>query len=139
MKRFEEIEHTADLAIRAHGRTIEELFENAALGLFSLIWATDSVSEFPVSRTLALEAPDRDRLLHAWLRELLYIHEADDIALGAFRITHLSGGRLEAEVSGVAVGELPDPPVCAIKAVTYHGLEIEQTREGFTAELIFDT
>ena len=35
MRRYEEIEHTADLAIKAYGRDMKELFANAAYGMFS--------------------------------------------------------------------------------------------------------
>ena len=43
MKRFEELDHTADVGIRAYGRTLDELFENAAAGMFSLITDLDAV------------------------------------------------------------------------------------------------
>jgi SHS2 domain-containing protein len=36
-KTFEEIEHTADLAIRAYGQDMRELFANAAYGMFALM------------------------------------------------------------------------------------------------------
>ncbi|HVG36893.1 MAG TPA: archease, partial [Thermoplasmata archaeon] len=35
--RYEEIEHTADVGIRAYGATLNELFANAAEGMFSLV------------------------------------------------------------------------------------------------------
>ena len=31
------MDHTADVGIRAYGASLEELFENAAAGMFSLI------------------------------------------------------------------------------------------------------
>ncbi|MBI4335989.1 MAG: archease, partial [Candidatus Omnitrophica bacterium] len=37
MKKYEPIEHTADIGIRAYGRSLKELFENAALGMFGEI------------------------------------------------------------------------------------------------------
>jgi SHS2 domain-containing protein len=36
MKKFEILEHKADLKIRVFGKTKEELFENAMLGMFRL-------------------------------------------------------------------------------------------------------
>ena len=37
MKRFETIEHTADTGLRVFGSTLEELFENAGLGLMTIL------------------------------------------------------------------------------------------------------
>ena len=42
--RYEEIEHTADVGIRAYGRDLDELFVNAAEGMFSLIADLDRKS-----------------------------------------------------------------------------------------------
>ena len=37
MKQYEIIEHTADVAIKAHGKNISEAFENAAKGMYRQI------------------------------------------------------------------------------------------------------
>src|SRR2546427_11618411 len=49
--RYEEIEHTADVGIRAYGSTLDELFANAAEGMFSLVadlGSVKAVGEFQV-------------------------------------------------------------------------------------------
>ena len=43
MKKFELIEHTADVGLVAYGKTLAEAFANAAYGLFSIIAELDTV------------------------------------------------------------------------------------------------
>ncbi len=72
---FELTEHTADVGIRAWGGSAAEVFEQAALGMFSLMYETEAVK--PAARVaIELEAPDGELLLAAWLNELLYVTEA---------------------------------------------------------------
>ena len=65
--RFEPIEHTADLAFRAFGATLEELFENAAFGMFSIVCEIDEALPLPIHRKVCLSATDSVRLLRLWL------------------------------------------------------------------------
>src|SRR5256885_13017328 len=76
--RYEEIEHTADVGIRAYGSTLNELFANAAEGMFSLIADLDSVKPVGAVEVL-LAAEDVETLLLRWLSELLYIHETQHL------------------------------------------------------------
>src|SRR5207247_4875654 len=72
--RYEEIEHTADVGIRAYGRDLDELFVNAAEGMFSLIADLSEVK--PVGEIeVRLQGDDLPTLFLRWLGELLYIHE----------------------------------------------------------------
>ncbi len=48
--KFEFLEHTADVYIRAHGKTMEEAYENAALAMFETI--TDTGKSFTIRRGL---------------------------------------------------------------------------------------
>ena len=45
MRSYEPIDHTADMGIRAYGRTKKELFRNAAAGMFSLIADKKNIAE----------------------------------------------------------------------------------------------
>lgn len=89
----------------------------------------------PAEHHLALEASEPALLLAAWLREVLYLHEAEDFVYGGARFRMLDGRRLVAEVRGA-----PDtrPPVRAIKGVTYHGLSVDPREGGWSARVIFD-
>ncbi len=138
MERFEFIEHTADVGIRAYGHTLSELFGNAALGMFSLIVELDGVAPTE-SIPIEVEAPDREGLLVSWLTELIYYYETERILFSEFFVQECSGTRLR----GIARGQRFQPAEIEIlrhiKAVTYHELEVTEMGGQWTAQVIFDT
>src|SRR2546428_108838 len=97
--RYEEIEHTADVGIRAYGSTLNELFANTAEGMFSLIADLDSVK--PVGEIeVRLAAEDISTLMLRWLSELLYIHETQRLLLAAFDVQLDGVGRDSGTIDG---------------------------------------
>ena len=133
MKSFEEMEHTADRAIRASGCTLEELFTNAARGMFSLMADLEELTP-TVSRPINLEAFDLESLLVDWLNELLYLQESEGEIYTDFHIAAFSPTKLEATVSGAKA----EPHKAKVKAATFHNLAIEKTPEGYIATIVFD-
>ena len=137
-ERFEIIEHTADIGIRARGRNLAELFENAAAGMFTIMADKDALKASEAVRVSAA-ASSPDELLAAWLEELLYLSEAREVL---FRRVEVREAR-ERLVAGVARGaplqENRDALRHEIKAVTYHLLEVREDPEGgWTCQAIFD-
>lgn len=132
--RFEEFDHTADVGIRVFGSSAEELFEGAALGMFSLI--TDLSRVKPVGETeVRVSADDLPALLVAWLSELLVLHETQHILLGKFEV-RLDGLTLDGKAWGERIDKDRHELKLAIKAVTYHRLFVDPKRG--VAEVIFD-
>jgi len=68
MKRFELIEHTADMGLAAYGKNLAEAFANAAYGMFSIIAELDAVKEIE-SRCIEIKEEDSDSLLFEWLKD----------------------------------------------------------------------
>jgi SHS2 domain-containing protein len=131
-RRFQEIEHTADLAIRVYGRDMRELFANAARGMFALM---AEPSEEPTrEREVALEAIDHEGLLVDWLNELIYLHEVEEETYSQFTIETLTATELKARV----VGGPTKHKTRAIKAATFHDLKIVETESGYQATIVFD-
>jgi SHS2 domain-containing protein len=130
---FEELEHTADLALKVHGHSLEEIFINAARGLFSLMADLENLAP-SVSREVHLEAPDRESLLVDWLNELLYLHEVEEEIYTRFDIETLSSTALSATVRGTKT----EASKLTIKAATFHELEIRETDDGYLTTVVFD-
>ena len=130
---FEEIEHTADLALRVYGRDMRELFANAACGMFALM-AAPSVEEASLQREVSLEATDYEGLLVDWLNELIYLHEVEGETYSQFAIKTLSPTELKAQVTGGPT----KIKTRAIKAATFHELEVVKTDKGYEATIVFD-
>ena len=131
---FEEIEHTADRALRINGRNLEELFVNAARGLKSLMGADGGLNSAPLTKSIRLDAMDAESLLVDWLSELAYWAEAEMIVFSEFNMQTVSPTRVKAKISGSRVTQLENQ----IKAVTYHNLEIVKTETGMSATVVFD-
>jgi SHS2 domain-containing protein len=133
MGSIEEIEHTADWSIRVRGDDLRELFHNAALGMAQLVADVDAV-EPEIERRVELEEYDTESLLVSWLSELLWFSEETDAIFVRFDIQRLSGTQLTALVRGGPASS----QVKHIKAVTFHGLEIAETDDGYEVTLVFD-
>jgi SHS2 domain-containing protein len=133
---FEVIEHTADVGIVAHGRTLAEVFANAAAGMMAFLIAPDAVRPTE-TRRITVEADDREGLLVAWLNELLVLLNGDGFVPGVFRVERLTDRRLEADVLGEPVAPERHRFQLDVKAATYHQLEIRRN-EQWHARVIFD-
>jgi SHS2 domain-containing protein len=142
-RRFEILDHTADAAIRAYGQRAEELFENAAQGMFALMF---DLGEIPKTerRAFNLQGETAEDLLVSWLRELLFCFETEHIAFSEFHVSSLSlpADGKAGSIVGEAVGGNCSHLIrlgAAVKAITYHGLRIERGESGtWEAEIVFD-
>jgi SHS2 domain-containing protein len=136
-KKFEFIEHTADLGFRAHADTMEELFACAAEAFFETILSTESLDE-RIERSIQVEAETPDELMVAWLDEFLYLYDTEKLAFKRFRVEPIRKNRLKAN----AWGEVMDPArheiKTGIKAVTYHKLYVKEAEGRWETQVILD-
>ena len=132
-RRFELLEHTADLAIRVRGGDLPELFANAAYAMFCQLADLERLTP-SMMRQVVVQGWDHESLLVNWLNELLYLHETRGEVYTDFQVEALTPQRLQATVRGVPTAEVRT----IIKAATYHGLSITETAEGLEATIVFD-
>lgn len=135
MSPYREVEHTADWALHVWAPTIEMLFVDAARGMYALVGAAPAAVAPGTPKRFELEAGDYESLLVAWLQELLYHTDSQGCPFDDFRVLSLTPTRLQAEASPVAGDDRLDQ---AIKAVTYHNLNIQHTPNGFEVTIVFD-
>jgi SHS2 domain-containing protein len=135
-KDFEIIDHTADVGIVAYGDNIGQAFGNAARALFSLITELDSVAEV-VCRDTELSAVDEESLLVAWLNELIYLFDTENIVFNRFDVAVLPGVVLRARSYGEKVDESKHRLKTGVKAATYHMLRVEKDN-GCRVRVILD-
>jgi len=135
--RFEVIEHTADKGIAAYGDTFAEALQNVAYGMFSLMadLARYKPSE---ARTVELSADDKVSLLKAWLQELLFIFEVERVLPVEFHVREVSDTRLRADVRLRPFGPDIEWVGSQVKAVTYHGMRVEELDHGYRVQAIVD-
>ncbi len=135
-KEFEILNHTADVGIIAYGSTMNEAFANAAKGMFSLITNLEDVEEVE-HRDIELTAPDQESLLVAWLNELIYLFDVENILFKRFDITQLSNTYLKARSYGHKVDSSRHEIKTGVKATTYHMLKIDKNN-GSRVQVLFD-
>lgn len=135
MKQYELINHTADVGVKAYGKTVAQAFEHAAKAMFDII--TDSSVVSPVGQyDITLEAPDLEQLLVDWLSKLLFLNGAKNLVFGKFEVT-IQGTSLQAHVYGEQYDTKKHKIGTEIKAVTYHILEVHQ-KEPIYVQVLFD-
>jgi SHS2 domain-containing protein len=129
---FQEIPHTADWSVRVWAEDLPSLFIEAARAMNSLA-GTVTDKEPRLKQTFESEAPDAESLLVAFLSELVYYQEQENLAFDAFKL-EVEIQKLKIEMEGAPIASLDK----AIKAVTYHNLKIAKTTEGFETTIVFD-
>ena len=139
--KFEFLEHTADVYIRAHGKTMEEAYENAALAMFETITDTDQVAQSETD-SIEVEAEDQYALLYNWLEALLVNSETKGMLYSKFQINSwketTENFKIKAKIWGEKFDPQKHPQKVAVKAVTYHRMVIIREMDRVILELILD-
>jgi len=135
MKRFELIEHTADVGLAAYGKNLAEAFANAAYGMFSIIAELDNVKEVE-SRRLEIKEDDMESLLFEWLNSLLYYFDVEMLLFKRFDIMEFGEDRLVAQCFGEKYDPSRHQLKTGVKSATYHLLEVDKVKN--RVQVIFD-
>lgn len=134
---YETFEHTADLGLRIRAADLNTLFAEAAEALFSVLVEDSSIIEPAREWIIALNGDDREYLLFDWLKELLYRFDVEHLLLSRFAVEVGDDG-LKARVCGEAFDRSLHELAHEVKAITYHGLRVEENEDGWLAEVIVD-
>jgi SHS2 domain-containing protein len=132
--RYELLEHTADVMVKAHGVTIEECFENAAFAMIDQIVDASKVGTKQWV-DIEVEGDNLEDLLYNFLSEVLFIFDAKHLALTRFDVTIL-GRKLRCRAWGEKFNREKHAPKQEIKAVTYHELKVDEKEPSIT--VLFD-
>ena len=136
-KRFEVIDHTADVGIAAYGVDLKEAFANAAYALFSLMTDIDSVGD-NVRHNVEVNADNREELLVAWLNELIYLFEVKDVLFSRFDVAELDETSIKAACYGENIDAQRHKMKAGVKAATYHMMQVEEGDDGCRVQVLFD-
>ena len=137
MEKYELIDHTADVGVKANGKNLSEAFENAAKGMFDIITdksEIESVGQYNIE----LKAPNLEQLLVDFLSELLFLNSAKNLVFGFFKVElDDKKSSLSARVFGERYNISKHKIGSEIKAVTYHMLEVRNKRP-YHVQVLFD-
>lgn len=129
---FEEIAHTADWSAHVWAPDRPSLFAECARAMNAL--SGTLIGWGPrIHQTFEAEAPDLESLLVAFLSELVYYQEQENLAFDRFEV-QVESERLKVEMEGGQIASVDK----AIKAVTYHNLKVRETDRGWETTIVFD-
>lgn len=129
---------TSDVMFEAFGKTLEEVFTASAEGMFSVICDIEKIKP-EESLVIKASAEDEKKLLYEFLSTLLTESEIEGLFLNRFKITHIKktdGCTVTAEAFGEKMS--PGKGGTVVKGVTYYGLKLEKTDQGYRAQVAMD-
>jgi SHS2 domain-containing protein len=139
--KFEFLEHTADVYIRAYGTSMNQAYENAALAMFETMTDSRKIAQ-TTEETLEVEAEDQYALLYNWLEALLVKFETENMLYSKFEITDWKETaeifKFKAKVWGEKFDSKKHPQKVGVKAVTYHRMVVIREPERVVLEFILD-
>lgn len=136
IKQFEQVDISGDVGLKVWGQDMEELFENAAIGMSELITDVSSVPESE-DREVHVVADSNDDLLVQWLNELVFLFDTYNY-IGKSYAVSIVNKKLKAEISGGTFDPSSSESRLLIKAATYHDLSLSKTNTHWEATVIFD-
>ena len=131
------IDHTGDAGILVRAENLRQLFERAAWGMFSIFTNVAEIRLVEEVR-IQVEANDLPALMLAWLSELNYRHVTEHRLFGQFEVSMISDQMVFAKISGEMIDPDRHTVFTEIKAVTFHGLRLEKSDNGWESQIIFD-
>jgi SHS2 domain-containing protein len=133
----ETFEHTADLGLRIRAPTLKSVFEEAGEALFAAVIEDLEAVEHRRCHAVQIENDERELLLFDWLNNLLYQFDTHHLLFSRFEV-HITGNRVTATAWGEPLDRTRHLLSHEVKAITYHGLRVEQQPDGWLAEVIVD-
>ena len=139
MEKFEFVDiTTADVAFIAYGKNLSELFSNAALALFEVMINTKQVKPI-VTKKVKTDGEDLESLMFNWLNALLVYVDGNSLAFSKFKVeVDEKKLKLKAECSGEKIDSKRHETRTAVKAATYHKLEVKKEDDYWKAKVIVD-
>jgi len=131
LSEIREVPHTADAAIDVFGRSLDEVFENAAIGML-LLMEINIQEEDLGCENLLLSENDHESLLVAFLSEILYIVEQKRYPSNIQ--IKISDSKLESTFHSFPIISSGKE----IKAVTFNQMNIMHVNNQFQTRIVFD-
>ncbi|MEW6161704.1 MAG: archease [Nitrospirota bacterium] len=147
MQKFEVLDISGDIGLRAYGESLEEAFISAAIGMYSFITNLDAFKE---EKTIDVftESDSMEGLLVSWLNELIFHFDAygfigkkiiiDELVPPAAQLNSLQACKLKATISGEDFDPERHERKLLVKAATYHRLRVEKKDDKWEIDVIFD-
>lgn len=132
MKKYEYLDHPADLKIRAFGKTLPKLFINAAFAITNFLYKVEG-NQVIATEKVQIEAVNLEDLFINWLTEILYLSDANHLACVNFEMKAFDEKKLVADIGMISATAKDD-----IKAITYSELSVKKNNDIWEAIFVCD-
>ncbi len=126
---------TSDVLYEAYGNDLKEVFENAALALFSVICKIDKVKSKKKEK-FEVKAETVEDLMFNWLQSLIAIVDTEQMFFSKFKVLEIDETHLIADLYGEPIRRELGETV--VKAVTMYKYKFEKTDEGYKVTVSLD-
>jgi SHS2 domain-containing protein len=137
--KFEILDISGDVGIRAYGKTCEEAFMSAGMGMFSLITDIERIDGTHAIE-IEVQADSIEGLLVSYLNELIF--QFDTYGFIGKRIEVIAFIQPSAFIKVKIYGEEFDTDRherrLLVKAATYHNIKVQKINDGWEVEVVFD-
>ena len=131
----------ADTAFEAEGKTLDELFNSAALATTNVMVRNLESVQAKIERQVAIQAEDLEQLLYKFLQEIIYYKDAQLLLFSRYDVkVESSKGqyRVKAKFYGEKLNMKKHDLIVDVKAVTMHKFEVKQIPNGWRAVVVLD-
>jgi SHS2 domain-containing protein len=139
---YEIFDHPADIGVRARGPDPSAAFAEAAFGMFAVVLGEDPRTWDGEGEAAATEVrvggADWRELLVNWLAELLFYFDVEAFVPRAIAFERCQPPDCAARLEGIRMQNPDDAAGVAVKAITYHQLDVEAGEAGTTLQVIVD-
>jgi SHS2 domain-containing protein len=141
VKKFEYINHTADVEFKAYGKDLKELFRNSFIALFRIISTMDNAEKQKRVRRIKISerADTLENLMWYSLQDAISLGDAESLFfynVGLVELVADKGYTLNAEIIGTA--QKPKRLGFDIKAVSQYGIKIKKRGGVYSCNVIVD-
>lgn len=132
-------EITSDVMIRAYGNSLEELLENAAEGLLSVICDVKKIRPRKIVFLEVSGENERD-LVHNWLSKVLSSIDIENMFFSKFQVVSLMRpkGLIKAKIKCFGDDVDPKKSLTIVKAITYYKYSVENIGGKWAATFVVD-
>jgi SHS2 domain-containing protein len=139
MKRYEFLEHTADVKFRAYGKNLEEAFGNAALAFTDVVIDVKEVKDVE-EKLFEVESENKESLLYDFLEYCLNLMETKRFAIAKIKKIKIEKNK-EYKLTAVVGGDTGLQKYKykrEVKAVTYNDMEIKEEKGKAEVQVVLD-
>ena len=134
--KFEYFDVTADIGVKVWGVNIDEVFENTAIAVTSLMLDPLKIGK-NIVKDFIIEGNDLSSLLVNWITELLIIRDSEGILFSSFEVNVSDNGKsLNAKNYGDYI--MGNDLEMDIKAITYSLFKLEKLDGQYYLQFVLD-